>query len=57
MPSAHTPYTVPGGTNTNLPISRQNIVHSLKEKTSQTDQYLVNLSSETYVFEDKLTRY
>ena len=28
-----------------------------KESTSQTDQYLVSLSSKTYVFEDKLTKY
>ena len=28
-----------------------------KEITSQTDLYLVNLSSKTYVFEDKLTKY
>ena len=30
---------------------------SLKEIISQTDLYLVNLSSKTYVFEDKLTKY
>ena len=28
--------------------------YTLKEITSQTDKYLVNLSSKTYVFEDKL---
>ena len=28
-----------------------------KEITSQTDKHLVNLSSKTYVFEDKLTKY
>ena len=28
-----------------------------KEITSQTDLYLVNLSSKTYVFEDKLTKF
>ena len=28
-----------------------------KEITSQTDKYLVILSSKTYVFEDKLTEY
>ena len=28
-----------------------------KEITSQTDLYLVNLSSKTYVFEDILTKY
>ena len=30
---------------------------SMKETISQTDLYLVNLSSKTYVFEDKLTTY
>ena len=30
---------------------------TLKEITSQTDQYLVILSSKTYVFEDKMTKY
>ena len=30
---------------------------SLKEINSQTDLYLVNLSSKTYAFEDKLTKY
>ena len=30
---------------------------SLKKKISQTDYYLVNLSSKTNVFEDKLTKY
>ena len=30
---------------------------SLKEIISQTDQYLVSLSSNTYVFDDKLTKY
>ena len=29
----------------------------LKEIISQSDLYLVNLSSKTYVFEDKLTKY
>ena len=29
---------------------------TLKEIISQTDQYLVNLSSKTYVFEDKLAK-
>ena len=28
-----------------------------KEITSQTDLYLVSLSSKTYVFEDKMTKY
>ena len=28
-----------------------------KEITSQTDLYLVSLSSETYDFEDKITKY
>ena len=31
--------------------------HTLKEITSQTDKYLVSLSSKTYVFEDKMTKY
>ena len=30
---------------------------ALKEITSQTDLYLVSLSSDTYVFEDKMTKY
>ena len=30
---------------------------SLKEIISQSDFYLVNLSSKTYVFEDELTKY
>ena len=30
---------------------------TLKEITSQSDSYLVILSSKTYVFEDKLTKY
>ena len=30
---------------------------TLKEIISQFDYYLVNLSSETYVFEDKMTKY
>ena len=30
---------------------------ALKEITSQTDYNIVNLSSKTYVFEDKLTKY
>ena len=30
---------------------------SLKEITSQTDECLVNLSSKTYVFENKMTKY
>ena len=30
---------------------------TLKEITSQTDQYLVILSSKTYVFEDKMTTF
>ena len=32
-------------------------IASLKEKITQSDQHLVNLSSKTYVFEDKLTKY
>ena len=32
-------------------------VTSQKETTSRTDSYLVILSSKTYVFEDKLTKY
>ena len=28
-----------------------------KERNSQTDLYLVILSSKTYVFEDKMTKY
>ena len=31
--------------------------HTLKEIISQTDLYLVILSSKTYVFEDKTTKY
>ena len=31
--------------------------YTLKEIISQTDQYLVILSSKTIVFEDKLTKY
>ena len=31
--------------------------YSLKEIISQTDLYLVNLSSKKYVFEDKMTKY
>ena len=30
---------------------------TLKEITSQTDLYLVSLSSKTNVFEDKMTKY
>ena len=30
---------------------------TLKEIISQTDEYLVILSSKTYVFEDKMTKY
>ena len=30
--------------------------HTLKEITSQIDQYLVKLSSKTYVFEDKMSK-
>ena len=30
---------------------------ALKEITSKTDKYSVNLSSKTYVFEDKLTKH
>ena len=30
---------------------------TLKEITSQTDFYLVSLSSKTYDFEDKMTKY
>ena len=30
---------------------------ALKETTSQTDEYLVILSSKTHVFEDKMTKY
>ena len=30
---------------------------ALKEIISQTDEYLVSLSSKTYVFEDKITKY
>ena len=30
---------------------------ALKEIISQTDYYLVSLSSKTYVFEDKMTKY
>ena len=32
-------------------------MHTQKEVTSQTDLYLVSLSSKTYVFEDKMTKY
>ena len=32
-------------------------VYALKEIINQTDKYLVNLSSKTYVFEDKMTKY
>ena len=34
-----------------------NILGALKETTSQTDQYLVSLSSKTHVFEDKMTKH
>ena len=30
---------------------------TLKELISQSDEYLVKLSSKTYVFEDKMTKY
>ena len=33
------------------------IRRSLKDIISQTDLYLVNLSSKTFVFEDKMTKY
>ena len=32
-------------------------IFALKEITSRTDKYLVSLSSKTYVFEDKMTKY
>ena len=32
-------------------------LNTQKEITSQTDLYLLNLSSKTYVFEEKLTKY
>ena len=31
--------------------------NTLKELISQTDLYLVSLSSKTYVYEDKMTKY
>ena len=31
--------------------------HNKNEIVSQTDKYLVKLSSKTYVFEDKMTKY
>ena len=33
------------------------VVPTQKEKISQTDLYLVILSSKTYVFEDEMTKY
>ena len=33
------------------------VTYTLKETTSQTDYYLVNSSSKTHVFEDKMTEY
>ena len=33
------------------------VVSALKEIFSQADEYLVSLSSKTYVFEDKMTKY
>ena len=38
-------------------ISMFSTGQALKEITNQTDQYLVNLSSKTYVFEDKMNKY
>ena len=31
--------------------------HTVKEIISQTDLYLVSVTSKTYVFEDKMTKY
>ena len=43
------------------PLASLNIqfkcLYSLKEIISQTDLYLVKLSSKTFVFEDKMTKY
>ena len=36
---------------------RGGITTTLREIISQTDSYLVSLSSKTYVFEDKMTKY
>ena len=44
----------------NVPVTLMNDCNpepSEKERTSQTDSYLVILSSKTYVFEDKSTKY
>ena len=38
-------------------IDCRDTVHTMKEITTQTDCYLANLSSKTYVFEDKLAKY
>ena len=35
----------------------ENVRSALKEIMSQIDLYLVSLSSKTYVFEDKMTKY
>ena len=50
------PYFIEG-TGKRIDVRPTPVVTALKETTSQTDYYLVNLSSKTYVFEDKLTKY
>ena len=45
------------GVNRDFAINEDPDQATLKEIISQTDYYLVNLSSKTYVFEDKMTKY
>ena len=40
-----------------LTVSTPSENNFAQKHTSQNDEYLVNLSSKTYVFEDKLTKY
>ena len=40
-----------------LTVDQIENMYAQKEIISQTDLYLVSLSSKTYVFEDKLTKY